>query len=92
MSSSPPIIHSGFKDFSLGSFDNGGDNLYVNSRGEIEIIHRFDVNGDGHVDILIADLPGRVTVALADPQKPMSFQAEKALLGKDKKQLDFGNW
>ena len=58
MSSSSPIIHRGFEDFSLGSFDNGGDNLYVNSRGEIEIIHRFDVNGDGHVDLILPNAHG----------------------------------
>ena len=58
MSSSPPIIHSGFKEFSLGEFDNGGDNLYVNSRGEIEIIHRFDVNGDGYVDLVLPNAHG----------------------------------
>ena len=51
-----------------------------------------DVNGDGQMDILIADLPGRVTVALGSSSKTSRFGAEKPLLGKDKKQLDFGNW
>ncbi len=51
-----------------------------------------DVNADGLVDVIVADLPGRVTVALGSSKKPMSFGKEKPLLGKDKKQLDFGNW
>ena len=51
-----------------------------------------DVNADGHLDAIIADLPGRVTVALRDPSKPASFMKEKPLLGKNKEQLDFGNW
>ena len=51
-----------------------------------------DVNGDGHMDLLIADLMGRVTVALGDGSKPMSFGEEKPLLGSDKEPLDFNNW
>ena len=51
-----------------------------------------DVNGDGHVDLLIADLMGRVTVALGTGSEPMSFGEEKPLLGSDKEPLDFNNW
>ena len=51
-----------------------------------------DVNGDGHMDLLIADLRGRVTVALGTGSKPMSFGEEKPLLGSDKEPLDFNNW
>ena len=51
-----------------------------------------DVNGDGHMDLIIADLMGRVTVALGDGSKPMSFGAEKPLLGSDKEPLNFNNW
>ena len=51
-----------------------------------------DVNGDGHMDLLIADLMGRVTVALGTGSKPMSFGEEKPLLGSDKEPLDFNNW
>ena len=46
----PAWVHRGFEAFSRGAFDNGGDNLYVNNKGIIEMIHRFDVNNDGHVD------------------------------------------
>lgn len=47
--------HGGFDDFSKGKFENSGNNLYVNAKGEIEIINHFDVNNDGYVDILLAN-------------------------------------
>ncbi|MCH2107120.1 MAG: VCBS repeat-containing protein [Planctomycetes bacterium] len=51
-----------------------------------------DVDGDGHLDILIADLMGRVTVAHGKGTTPMTFGEEKPLLGSDKEPLDFNNW
>lgn len=53
-------IHRGFEAFSKGHFDNGGDNLYVNARGIIETIHRFDVNDDGYVDIVLPNSHGYI--------------------------------
>ncbi len=53
-------VHRGFEEFSKGSFDNGGDNLYVNARGTIETIHRFDVNNDGYVDIVFPNSHGYI--------------------------------
>ena len=53
-------VHSGFETFSEGSFDNGGDNLYVNARGLIEMIHHFDVNNYGHVDIVFPNSHGYI--------------------------------
>ena len=51
-------VHRGFEAFSRGAFDNGGDNLYVNAKGIIEMIHRFDVDNDGHVDIIFPNAHG----------------------------------
>ena len=51
-----------------------------------------DVNGDGHLDVVIGDLPGRVTVALGDGLTPMSFGAEKKMVGSNKESLEFNNW
>ncbi len=51
-----------------------------------------DVNGDGHLDAIVGDLPGRVTVALGTGSMPMSFAAEKSMLDKNGKPLDFDNW
>ena len=53
-------VHRGFEQFSRGSFDNGGDNLYVNAKGVIEMIHRFDVNNDGYVDIVLPNAHGYI--------------------------------
>ena len=51
-----------------------------------------DVNGDGHLDAIIGDLPGRVTVALGTGSMPLRFAEEKPMLDKAGKGLDFGNW
>ena len=50
--------HGGFAGFRQGEFDNGGDNLYVTRGGAIEWIHRTDVNGDGHVDLVFPNSHG----------------------------------
>jgi len=51
-------IQEGHADFSRGSFDNGGDNLYAGARGAVQTIHRTDVNGDGLVDIILPNAHG----------------------------------
>lgn len=53
-------VHSGFDGFSQGQFENAGNNLYVNAKGEIEIINHFDVNRDGYVDIILANSHDKV--------------------------------
>ena len=50
--------HGGFAAFRQGEFDNGGDNLYVTRAGAVEWIHRTDVNGDGHVDLVFPNSHG----------------------------------
>ena len=50
--------HRGFAAFQQGEFDNGGDNLYVTRAGAVEWIHRTDVNGDGHVDLVFPNSHG----------------------------------
>ena len=50
--------HGGFAAFQQGEFDNGGDNLYVTRAGAVEWIHRTDVNGDGHVDLVFPNSHG----------------------------------
>ena len=51
-------IHRGLEEFNKGSFDNGGDNLYVNAEGVMETIHRTDANGDGYVDLVFPNSHG----------------------------------
>jgi hypothetical protein len=53
-------ITQGLRDFSKGTFENGGDNLYVNARGIIETIHRTDMNNDGYVDIILPNSHGYI--------------------------------
>ena len=50
--------HRGFAAFQQGEFNNGGDNLYVTNEGAVEWIHRTDVNGDGHVDLVFPNSHG----------------------------------
>ncbi len=41
-----------FEDFADGTFDDAGANMYVSHRGRIQSVNRWDVNGDGYIDIL----------------------------------------
>lgn len=38
--------------FRAGVLGNSGENIYVNRRGELETIRRFDLDGNGYVDLL----------------------------------------
>jgi hypothetical protein len=38
--------------FALGTLGNSGQNLYVNRRGELEVIRRYDLDGNGSLDLL----------------------------------------
>jgi len=52
-----------------------------------------DVDGDGKLDIVVADLMGKVTVARRmGGQEGVRFEAEKPLLDRDGKPLKFHNW
>lgn len=42
-----------FKDFRDGSFLDAGSNIYVSAAGRIQMITRWDFNGDGNLDILL---------------------------------------
>lgn len=57
-----------FYDFSKGTFSNSGQNIYVNHRGEIKTIRRYDVNQDGWIDLMFNnthDLENYVDAAVA---------------------------
>ena len=41
-----------FEDFAAGTLDAGGQNLYVSRDGKVRTINRFDLNDDGHLDLL----------------------------------------
>lgn len=38
--------------FAAGTLGNSGQNLYVNRHGELEVIRRYDLDGNGHLDLL----------------------------------------
>ena len=48
-------VQQGYEEFVRGSFGNGGQNLYVSRQGTLQRIHRFDVTGDGYVDLLFVN-------------------------------------
>jgi len=50
-----------------------------------------DVDGDGLLDIVVGDLPGRVTFAPRVAGK-LAFGTEKPFLDRDGKPLKFHNW
>ncbi len=45
-------VEDTFEDFADGVLDASGQNIYISSTGTIRSIHRFDLNGDGFVDLL----------------------------------------
>ncbi len=44
-----------FEAFRRGSFGNGGQNLYVSRAGVLQRIHQFDLDRDGHVDLVFCN-------------------------------------
>ena len=52
---SSPWITRGFEAFRRGAFGNGGQNLYVSRAGVLQRIHQFDVDRDGHVDLVFCN-------------------------------------
>lgn len=45
-------IQNSRPDFAKGTLDASGQNLYINAKGQIRTIHRFDLNNDGNIDLL----------------------------------------
>ena len=48
-------VTEGFEAFRAGTFGSGGQNLYVSRAGVLQRIHQFDVDGDGHLDLLFCN-------------------------------------
>lgn len=49
----PWITHRSFEDFAAGTRGNAGENLFISADGRIQMIHRLDLNNDGHIDLLV---------------------------------------
>ena len=52
---------SGYEDFIQGTLGDGGANTYVSADGRIQLINRWDLNHDGHIDLVFAKSPARGT-------------------------------
>jgi len=48
-------LTEGFEGFRRGTFGNAGQNLYVSRAGILQRIHQFDLNKDGHADLVICN-------------------------------------
>lgn len=46
---------SSFEDFRQGRFEDGGANAYVSHRGRVQLINRWDLNGDGYLDMVFSN-------------------------------------
>jgi hypothetical protein len=49
------IIQHGFESFSHGTVGNSGANLYVSRKGRVQVINKWDLNGDGYNDVVLSD-------------------------------------
>lgn len=48
-------VTQGFEAFRQGTFGNAGQNLYVSRAGVLQRIHQYDLNGDGHLDLVFCN-------------------------------------
>ena len=46
---------AGFEAFASGTFGNAGQNLYCSRAGVLQRVHLYDVNRDGHIDLLFCN-------------------------------------
>lgn len=46
-------VQSSYLDFAGGSLADGGANDYVSADGSVRLINRWDLNGDGHIDLVL---------------------------------------
>ena len=44
-------VQDSCEDFIADQFDSSGLNLYATRKGTIETVNRFDLNGDGYLDL-----------------------------------------
>jgi hypothetical protein len=51
-----------------------------------------DLDGDGRLDIVVGDLPGRLTVAHRASGDAVAYGKEEEVLGADGKRVDLHNW
>lgn len=47
------LVHDSFDDFKSGTFEDAGVNTYISRDGGVQMIHRWDLNNDGHLDLMV---------------------------------------
>ena len=52
-SDEPWVRHSTFEDFATGRLEDGGTNLFISREGTLQMIHRWDFNNDGYLDLWV---------------------------------------
>ncbi|MCC6486876.1 MAG: VCBS repeat-containing protein [Candidatus Hydrogenedentes bacterium] len=70
-------VEDSFEDFGDGTLDGAGQNIYVSRDGSVRTIHRFDLNGDGWIDLLFNgthDLIGILPSTLATANTATAIQ------------------
>lgn len=51
-----------------------------------------DLDGDGRIDLVIGDLPGKLTVATRLASAAMGFAVDKPVMAADGAAIKFDNW
>ena len=54
-------VEDSFADFADGRLDASGQNVYISRDGRVRTIHRFDLNQDGHLDLVFNSTHDRYT-------------------------------
>ena len=75
------VRHEGFEGFSGGTLGDAGANLYVSKTGRIQVINQWDLNRDGHVDLVMSNSHDNMSVVDAlvywgTPKGPKSLLPE----------------
>jgi len=55
--------HASFDDFIKGTCGDSGAKAYVSRKGRVQVINKWDLNKDGHVDLILANDHGMTEVA-----------------------------
>ena len=56
----PTWTTRGFEAFRAGTFGHGGHNLFVSRAGILQRIHQYDLNQNGHIDLVFANSQGHL--------------------------------
>ena len=51
--SEPWLLHATFEDFSTGTLLDSGANTFIARDGNVQMIHRWDLNNDGYLDLFV---------------------------------------